>query len=79
VAFSSTAATVRRFNYFDHRCRAFEPEQAESLRELLHHEPRKFVKGTSLWTPDLDAEVSFDDGLTESRVTGETVRARSAF
>jgi transposase len=58
--------------------RAFEPEQAEALRELLHHKPRKFGKDTSLWTLDLAAEVSFEEGLTESRVSGETVRATLA-
>src|SRR5215204_2620563 len=59
--------------------RAFQgPEQAEALRELLHHEPRKFGKGTSLWTLDLAAEVSFEEGLTEERITGETVRATLA-
>jgi transposase len=55
--------------------RAFGPEQAEALRELLHHEPRKFGKGTSLWTLELAAEVSFEEGLTPERITGETVRA----
>src|ERR687897_1341888 len=56
--------------------RAFQgPEQAEALRELLHHKPRKFGKGTSLWTLDLAAEVSFEEGLTQERITGETVRA----
>jgi transposase len=56
--------------------RAFQgPEQAEALRQLLHHKPRKFGKDTSLWTLDLAAEVSFEEGLTEERITGETVRA----
>jgi hypothetical protein len=45
------------------------------LRELLHQKPRKFGKGTSLWTLDLAAEVSFEEGLTQERITGETVRA----
>jgi transposase len=58
--------------------RAFDPEQAEALRELLHHKPRKFGIDTSLWTLDLAAEVSFEEGLTESRVSGETVRATLA-
>ena len=58
--------------------RAFDPEQAEGLRELLHQKPRKFGKGTSLWTLELAAEVSFEEGLTEERITGETVRATLA-
>jgi transposase len=58
--------------------RAFDPERAEALRELLHHTPRRFGKDTSLWTLDLAAEVSFEEGLTEERITGETVRTRLA-
>jgi transposase len=59
--------------------RAFQgPEQAEALRELLHHKPRNFGKDTSLWTLDLAAEVSFEEGLSEKRITGETVRATLA-
>jgi len=44
----------------------------------LHHKPRKFGKDTSLWTLDLAAEVSFEEGLTEECITGETVRATLA-
>src|SRR5918997_3739244 len=59
--------------------RAFQgPQQAEALRELLHHTPRKFGKGTSLWTLEMAAEVSFEEGLTEERITGETIRATLA-
>jgi transposase len=59
--------------------RAFQgPEQAEALREFLHQQPRKFGKDTSLWTLDLAAEVSFEEGLTKERITGETVRATLA-
>src|SRR5215207_6886235 len=59
--------------------RAFQgPEQAEALRELLHHKPRKFGKHTSVWTLDLAAEVSFEEGLTKEQITGETVRATLA-
>jgi transposase len=59
--------------------RAFEgPQQAEALRELLHHMPREYQKDTTLWTLDLAAEVSFEEGLTEERITGETIRATLA-
>ena len=44
-------------------------------RDASPHSPREFGKGTSLWTLELAAEVSFEEGLTEGRVTGETVRA----
>ncbi len=54
---------------------AFDAERAERLRELLHRSPREFGKPTSLWTLNLAAEASFEEGITEGRVTGETVRA----
>jgi DNA-binding CsgD family transcriptional regulator len=55
--------------------RAFDPERAEALRELLHKSPREFGKQSSLWTLEYAAEVSFEEGLTKERVSGETVRA----
>ena len=42
---------------------------------MLHRSPREFGKDTTLWTLELVAEVSFEEGVTEGRVTGETVRA----
>jgi transposase len=54
---------------------AFGFQTAERLRALLHQSPRTFGKPTSLWTLELAAEVSFDQGLTQERVTGETIRA----
>ena len=54
---------------------AFDGRRAEKLREMLHQSPRRFGKPTSLWTLELAAAVSFEEGLTEGRVTGETVRA----
>ncbi len=54
---------------------AFDPAAAERLRELLHRSPRDFGRATSLWTLELAAEVSREQGLTAGRVTGETVRA----
>jgi hypothetical protein len=58
--------------------RAFDPERAEKLRELLHRSPREFGRQTSLWALDMAAEVSFEEGLTKERVTGETIRATLA-
>ncbi len=55
--------------------RAFDPEQAEALREMLHQDPRKFGKETSLWTLETAAEVSLEEGLTKRRISGETIRA----
>jgi hypothetical protein len=54
---------------------AFDDQHAERLRALLHQSPRTFGKPTSLWTLDLAAEVSFEQGLTKKQVTGETIRA----
>jgi len=42
---------------------------------MLHRSPREFGKPTSLWTLALAAEVSFEEGITEERVSAETVRA----
>ena len=47
----------------------------ESLREILHQNPRNFGKGSTLWTLSMAAEVSFEEGITQRRVTGETIRA----
>src|SRR5215217_4729973 len=59
--------------------RAFDSEGAERLREMLHRRPRDFGKPTSsLWALDLAAEASFEEGLTEERVSGETIRATLA-
>ena len=58
--------------------RAFDPEQAEALREMLHQDPRTFGKHSSLWTLEMAAEVSFEEGLTQERVAGESVRATLA-
>jgi transposase len=55
--------------------RAFTPQTAEQLRDLLHHSPRAFGYKTSLWTLDLAAEAASKQGLTATAVTGETIRA----
>jgi len=53
---------------------AFDAARAERLRELLHQSPRAFGKPTSLWTLELAAEVSCEQGLTPTRVSDETIR-----
>jgi transposase len=59
-----------------HRFRvAFDLARGEHLRALLHQIPRTFGKPTSVWTLELAAEVSFEQGLTAERVSGETIRA----
>ncbi len=57
---------------------AFAAEQAERLRAVLHQSPRRFGKPTSVWTLPFAAEVSFEQGITPERVSGETVRATLA-
>jgi transposase len=52
----------------------FTPEAAERLRALLHRSPRTFGHPTSLWTLDLAAQVSFQQGLTEREESFETIR-----
>ena len=53
----------------------FDEERSEGLKSLLHQSPREFGKDTSLWTLQLAAEVSFEQGITERQVSGETIRA----
>ncbi len=46
---------------------------------MLHRSPpREFGKESSLWTLEFAAEASFERGLTEERVSGETIRATLA-
>jgi len=58
--------------------RALDAAARERLRELIQHSPRDFDYDSSLWTLDLLAQASFEQGLTEMLVTGETVRATLA-
>ena len=54
---------------------AFDEQSALSLRELLHRSPREFGRQSTLWTLKDAAEVSFEEGLTNELVSGETIRA----
>ena len=65
VAGSFVAKTIHR---------AFDAGAAEKLRALLHQSPRNLGKETSLWTLELAAEVSLEQGLTAERVSREAVR-----
>jgi hypothetical protein len=56
----------------------FDAPKREQLRTLLHQSPRTFGKDTSIWTLALAAEVSFVQGVTQHRVSGETIRAALA-
>ena len=51
------------------------PRQRDpDLRALLHQSPRCFGKPTSLWTLGLAAQVCHEQGWTERRLSGETIR-----
>ena len=52
----------------------FDEERSERLKNLLHQSPRDFGKDTSVWTLQLAADVSLGQGLTQSRVSDETIR-----
>ncbi len=52
----------------------FDKERSEALKSLLHRSPREFGKDTSVWTLQLAADVSFEQGLTEEHVSDETIR-----
>ena len=53
---------------------SFDEERSEALKNLLHQSPRDFGKDTSVWTLQLAAQVSFEQGLTAERVSDETIR-----
>ena len=52
----------------------FDQAKCEALRALLHQSPRILGKTTSCWTLELAAEVCFEQSLTESKVSIETIR-----
>ena len=54
--------------------KVFGAERSEQLRALLHQSPRDFGKPTSVWTLELAAEVCCERGLTNARVSDETIR-----
>jgi transposase len=57
---------------------AFDENSAEQLRQMLQRSPREFGRDTSLWTLEMAAQVSFEQGLVERRVSGESIRATLA-
>jgi len=52
----------------------FDQAKCEALRALVHQSPRTFDKATSQWTLSLAAEVCFEQGVTVSQVSIETIR-----
>ena len=41
---------------------------------LLHQSPRNFGKDTGVWTLQLAADVSYEQGLVPEQVSDETIR-----
>ncbi len=52
----------------------FAEAELTRLQALLHQSPRTVGKDTSVWTLALLAEVSFEQGLTATQVSLETIR-----
>lgn len=58
-----------------HRLRTtFSEEGLERLRDVLHRSPHDFGKQQGLWTLELAAQVSFEQGITPTLVSDESVR-----
>lgn len=72
---AGVAALTKRSSAVHTDQAAFTPAAAEQLRALLHRSPRDCGHPTSLWTLELAAEEAVRQGLTATRVTGETIRA----
>ena len=53
--------------------RALDDAARERLRKIIRQSPRSYGYDTSLWTLELLAEVSFQEGLTTERVHFDTV------
>jgi hypothetical protein len=58
--------------------RAMNEAFTEALRELLHRTPRNFGKEATFCTLAVAAEVSYEQGITDRRVSDETIRATLA-
>ena len=58
---------------------AFDESRRRGLaRQMLHHGPREFGKEGTLWTLQYGRQVSFEEGITDRQVSGETIRATLA-
>ncbi len=58
-----------------HRLRtSFSEDGLQRLRDLLHRSPRDFGKERGVWTLELAAQVSFEQGLIATPISDESVR-----
>ena len=54
--------------------KAISPDNVQKVKELLRCSPRDFKKDSSLWTLELLAEVSYEQGFSTRKVSYETIR-----
>jgi transposase len=52
----------------------FTEEGCQRLQDLLHRNPHDFGKDRGMWTLELAAQVSFEQGIIETSVSTESVR-----
>jgi transposase len=52
----------------------FTEEGCQRLQDLLHRSPHDFDKECGVWTLELAAQVSFEQGIIETQVSTESVR-----
>jgi transposase len=52
----------------------FSEEGCQRLQDLLHRSPRDFGHHRGLWTLEMAAQVSFEQGITACEVSTESVR-----
>jgi transposase len=72
---TSGLAVLQEGSSRPHRLRTtFSEEGAERLKDLLHHSPRDFGQERSTWTLELAAQISFEQGITPTLVSDESVR-----
>lgn len=52
----------------------FTEQGCQRLQDLLHRSPRDFGQDRSMWTLELAAQVSFEQGIITTKVSDECVR-----
>jgi transposase len=52
----------------------FSEEGCQQLQDLLHRSPHDFGKDRGVWTLELAAQVSFEQGIIATEVSSESVR-----
>jgi transposase len=53
---------------------SFSEEGLDRLQDLLHHRPRDFGQERGVWTLELAAQVSLEQGIISSPISDESVR-----